>query len=117
MGLDLTVLASHFRERRGEFLPTAILRFDRDAALFGQLARDASPSFVHPLPDGLKAGYYEDTGLTYVDADRYGQRLTYTTPADLQRLRVPDDLAEWNRAILAFLMALSPDARLVLYWC
>ena len=30
MGMDLEVLASHFRERRGEMLPTASLRFDRD---------------------------------------------------------------------------------------
>jgi len=38
MGLDLTVMASHFRKRRGELLPTATLRFDRDAAIFSQLA-------------------------------------------------------------------------------
>src|SRR5262249_46544338 len=30
MGLDLKVMASHFRERRGEVLSTATLRFDRD---------------------------------------------------------------------------------------
>jgi hypothetical protein len=117
MGLDLTVLASHFRERRGELLPSAVLRLDRDAALFAQLARDASPSLVSALPDGLRVGYHEDTGLAYVDSDRYGQRLTCTTPAALRGLRVPDDLAEWNRAILAFLTALPPDTRLVLYWC
>lgn len=117
MGLDLKVMASHFRERRGEFLPTATLRFDRDAGLFAQLAWDATPCLVHPLPEGLRVGCYEDEGLRFTDVDRDGNRLTYTTSADLRLLRVPDDFAEWNRAILAFLTTLPPDARVVLYWC
>jgi hypothetical protein len=117
MGVDLKVFASHFRERRGEFLATATLRFDRDAGLFAQLAPDAEPRLTHPLPAGLKVGHQEDEGLRWDDADRQGQPLTFTTPADLRRLRVPDDLSPWNRAVLAFLMALPPDARVVLYWC
>lgn len=117
MGLDLTVLASNFRERRGEMLPTATLRFDRDTAIFSQLAPDATPCLVHPLPDGLTVGSYEDSGLRYTDADRSGNRLSFTTPVDLRRLVVPDDTAPWNRAIITFLLALPPDTRLVLYWC
>ena len=117
MGLDLTVMASHFRERRGEMLPTATLRFDRDTAIFSQLAPDATPCLVNPLPDGLTVGSYEDEGLRYIDADRNGHHLTFTTPADLRRLVVPDDAAPWNRAVLAFLLALPPDTRLVLLWC
>lgn len=117
MGVDLRVMASHFRERRGELLPTATLRFDRDASLFAQLARDAVPCLVHPLPDGIRVGSYEDTGLTYTDVDRSGEPLTYTTSDQLRALAIPDDLAPWNRAILAFLTALPPDTRIVLYWC
>lgn len=117
MGMDLKVMASAFREQRGEFLPTATLRFDRDERLFAQLARDAAPCLVQPLPAGLKVGSYEDAGLTYTDADRYGNSLTFTTPAVLRDLQVPDDVCDWNRAILAFLLALPPDARIVLYWC
>src|SRR5262245_19786931 len=117
MGVDLKVMASHFRERRGELLPTATLRFDRDPRLFGQLAPDATPCLVRPLPDGLAVGSYEDEGLRYIEADRYGNRLTWTTPADLHRLAVPDDTDPWNRAIIAFLLALPPDTRLVLCWC
>lgn len=116
MGVDLKALATHFRERRGEFLPTAILRFDRDEGLFAQLARDAVPCLVHPLPADLKVGCYEDTGLTYQTVDRNGDPLTFTTSADLLRIRVPGDIAEWNRVILAFLTALPPDARIILYW-
>ncbi len=117
MGVDLKVLASHFRERRGEFLATAALRFDRDAALLAQLAPDAEPCLTHPLPAGLKVGHYEDEGLRWDDADRQGRPLTFTTPADLRRLRLPADLAPWNMAVLAFLLALPPEARVVLYWC
>jgi hypothetical protein len=117
MGLDLVALTSHFRERRGEMLPTATLRFDRDAALFAQLARDATPCLTHPLPDGLTVGIHEDAGLRFTAVDRYEQPLTCTTPQDLRRLVIPDDTATWNRAILTFLLALSPDARIVLFWC
>jgi hypothetical protein len=117
MGIDLKVLASHFRERGGEILSTAALRFDRDPALLGQLAPEAEPCLVRPLPAGLKVGHYEDEGLKWDAADRYGAPLTFTTPGDLRRLRLPDDLSPWNRAVLAFLLALPTDARIVLYWC
>lgn len=117
MGMDLKVMASYFRERRGEFLSTATLRFDRDAGLFSQLARDATPCLVHPLPADLKVGSYEDDGLTYADADRHGNPLTFTTPAALRDLQVPPDVSDWNRAVLAFLFALPPDSRIVLFWC
>jgi hypothetical protein len=117
MGLDLTVMASHFRHRRGEMLPTAMLRFDRDDRLFSQLVADATPCLVRPLSDGLSVGVHEDAGLRFVTTDRYDRPLTYTTPEDLRRLSVPDDTGEWNRAIISFLLALLSDARIVLYWC
>lgn len=117
MGVDLTVMASHFRERRGEMLPTAILRFDRDTGLFAQLTPDASPSLVQPLPEGLVVGCHEDAGLRYTDVDRGGKRLTFTTPANLRLLTIPDEIAPWNRAILVFLLNLPADTCIVLYWC
>lgn len=117
MGIDLEALASNFRERRGEMLPTARLRFDRDTGLFAQLDSQSSPCLVRALPDGLKVGCYQGDGLTFTATDRSGRPLTFTTPADLARLRVPEDIAPWNRAILAFLLALPPDTRVVLYWC
>jgi hypothetical protein len=116
MGLDLTVMASHFRDRRGEILPTATLRFDRDDRLFSQLARDAVPCLVHLLPDELKVGVYEDAGLRFAAVDRYEQPLTCTTPESFRQLVIPPDTAAWNRAIISFLLALPPDTRIVLYW-
>jgi hypothetical protein len=55
MGVDLKVCASHYRERRGEFLATASLRLDRDEALFAQLVSEATPCFFLTvrLPAGL----------------------------------------------------------------
>jgi hypothetical protein len=117
MGVDLKVFASHFREHRGEFLATATLRLDRDAGLLSQLASDAKPCLVHPLPEGLKVGHYEEDGLRYEETDRHGDPLTFTTPAELQHLRVPDEISPWNQAVLAFLLALPPGARVILYWC
>jgi hypothetical protein len=38
------------------------------------------------------------------------------TPADLRLLEVPVELGPWNRAVLAFLLALPEDARGVLVW-
>jgi len=117
MGIDLQVLTSHFRERQGEILATGSLRFDRDQRLLAQLAKDATPCLVHPLPEGVKLGHYEDKGLTFSETDRYGQPLTFTTPTDIRKLRVPEDIEPWNRAVIAFLMALPADFRIVLYWC
>ncbi len=58
MGIDLKAMASYFRERRGEFLPTATLRFERDSRLFARLAVESVPCLVRRLPDELKAGCY-----------------------------------------------------------
>jgi hypothetical protein len=117
VGIDLKVMASYFREHGGELLPTATLRFDRDAGLFSRLSRDASPCLVRPLPPDLKVGCYEDQGLVFTQADRNGEPLTWLTPADVARLEVPPDLSPWNNAVLAFLLALPEHTRIVLFWC
>jgi len=52
----------------------------------------------------------------FTDTDGYGHPLTFTMPSDLRNLRLPDDLAVWNWAILAFLHALPQDTRVILYW-
>jgi hypothetical protein len=116
MGIDLKVMASYFREHRGEMLPTATMRFERDSGLFSRLSKDAVPCLVHPLPAGLKVGCYEDTGVFFTQVDRSGEPLTYLTPADLEHLDLPDDMSPWNSAVLAFILALPRDARIVLYW-
>ena len=117
MGIDLKVMASHFRERRGELLPTATVRFERDSALFSRLAIDAVPCLVEPLPPDLKIGSYEDDGLVFMHADRYGNPLTSTSRAHLATLEIPVEISAWNQAVLTFLLALPDDVRIVLFWC
>src|SRR5438128_745371 len=112
MGIDLKILASHFREHRGEFLATATIRLDRDSRLLSLLS-----SIAEPIPDGLKVGHYEDDGIHFDENDRRGDRLTFTTPERVRSLRPVEDLSDWNRAALAFVLSLPPGARLVLYWC
>lgn len=117
MGIDLKVIASNFRERRGELLTTASIRLDRDARLLSLFSKDAVPCVVQPLPSGLKVGHYEDDGLRFDEADRYGHPLTFTTPDQLRTFPPIEGLADWNRAALAFLLALPSDTRIILYWC
>ena len=117
MGIDLQVLATNFRERSGEFLATATLRFDRDTRLLAIFAATAEPCVVQPVPTDLKIGHYDDEGLRFDTLDRFGNQLTYTTPLSLRMVRFPGDLSAWNTAIVSFLMALPQDVRLVLYWC
>src|SRR5580698_5044645 len=105
MGVDLKAMASYFRERGGEMLPTATVRFERDFGLFSKLSRDAVPCLVRSLPPDLKVGCYEDGGLVYNQVDRQGQPLTCTTSTELARLEIPEELSAWNRAVLTFLLA------------
>jgi hypothetical protein len=78
MGMDLKAMESQFRELRGELLPTATLRFERDPRILGRTSAVVAPCLVHPFPEGRKTGCYEDEGLTFTDVDRYGRRLRYT---------------------------------------
>jgi hypothetical protein len=119
MGIDLQVMASYFREKGGELLPTATLRFERDPKLFSRLGRESVPCLAHLLPKGLKVGCYEDNGLRYTDVDRRGSPLTFTTPNELRngKLAAEEATFPWNRAVLSFLLALPGDTMLVLFWC
>lgn len=118
MGMDLKLLATYFRERNGQFLSAASLRLERDNRLFHHLRCPGDSSGTHPyIPENLVIGHYEDEGLRFDTTDSYGQRLTFTTPKLLKTNVVPTDFEGWNRAILAFVMALPADARIVLYWC
>jgi hypothetical protein len=117
MGIDLKVMASYFREHRGEMLPTATLRFDRDSGLFSKLSLQSVPCLVRPLPPDLKVGCYEDEGLVFRREDSRDAPLTWTTPATLAAMELPAELSPWNNAVLAFLLALPAETRIVFYWC
>ena len=117
MGIDLKVMATSFRERPTEMLPTASVYFERDMRLLSLFSREATPCIVRPMPQELKIGNYEDNGLQFHDLDRYGRPLTWISSSDLKKLTVPFEISPWNRAVLAFLSELPDDRRIVLYWC
>lgn len=117
MGIDLKVLATKFREKPTEMLATASILLDRDRRLLTQLLRESVPCLVQSMPEGLKVGHYEDTGVQFDDQDRYQKPLTFTTPGQLQALKDVEQLSEYNKAAVAFLLNLPPQTRIVLYWC
>ena len=117
MGIDLKALASNFRERRDEMLATASLRFDRDHRILSAFSSESSPCIVQAMPPGLKVGHHDDEGLRFDDKDKYGYPLTFTTPEQLRLLPAIEQISDWNRAILAFLLTLPSGTRIVLYWC
>ena len=86
MGIDLKILASNFRERRGEILSSASIRLDRDPRLLSLFTKEAQPCLVTALPLGVKVGHYEDDGLKFDEKDRHGQPLTFTTAERLRDL-------------------------------
>lgn len=117
MGIDLKILASNFRERRGEIHATAEIRLDRDPRVLSIFSKQADPCVVEQLPDGLKVSLHTDDGLKLTEKDSYGQPLTFTTSDKLKTLPAIEEIGEWNRAALAFLLTLPPDTKIVLYWC
>ncbi|HZZ80580.1 MAG TPA: hypothetical protein VFE62_18900 [Gemmataceae bacterium] len=117
MGIDLTILASSFRERRGEVLTNASIRLDRDQRLLSLLSKDATPCLVSALPPGTKVGHYDDDGLKFDQNDRYGQPLTYSTPEQFRSLLSLNKTSEWNLAAITFASSLPPNTRIILYWC
>lgn len=68
---------------------------------------------MRPIPEDLQVGHYEDEGLRFDRTDRQGNLLTYTTPAHLRSA----EHGPWNQAVLAFLLALPPETRVILYGC
>jgi hypothetical protein len=53
----------------------------------------------------------------FVDKDRYGNPLTFTTPEQVKAISATDDIGDWNKAVMAFLIALPAGTRIILYWC
>lgn len=67
-----------------------------------------------PLPNG--ADWYCDQGLEHYKEDPYGDPLTWLTAHTLVRLLSAVPLHGWDMATLAFLKALPPSTRVVLWW-
>lgn len=81
----------------------------QDYDLFKLIAAEATP-----ITEGVD--WYEDEGIKRRFTDPYGDMLTYVTAHALGRHLSGVRLAGWDAAVLAFINALPPDTRVVLWW-
>lgn len=77
-------------------------------------AFDAIAAEAVPLPDGVM--WYEDDGVAYRTEDMYGKTLTFMSSHTIARHLSGVTLGRYDAAVLAFLKALPPDTRVVLWW-
>jgi hypothetical protein len=68
------------------------------------------------LPHDCAFRWYGDEGIEEHREDAYGEPLRFVTSGDLVGLELPDNLLPWDRGIFAFLKALPPSTRVVLWW-
>ncbi len=92
-----------------------ILCFERhnldwqDYELFDRITAEAVP-----LVEGVQ--WYEDEGLELHNKDRYGTPLTYMPAHTIARHLAAVTLRGFDAATLAYLNALPPATRVVLWW-
>lgn len=109
MSISLTLVVDQFR------LPGRVLAYNRlrlelqDYRLFDRIKAEAVP-----LSEGVS--WYEDEGLKQRSADPYGSPLTVLTAYAVARHLSGVRLYHWDAAVLAFLNALPPETRVVLWW-
>ncbi len=110
MGLDLTLVF-----HRLDILPD-ILAYDRLALWRSQdLFREIKDIPSQPLE--MRFTWYEDDGLVERTTDPYGAPLRWCWASDLAKLEITQDMHPWNAAVLAFVRALPPELKIVLWWC
>lgn len=120
MGIDLTLCPEKYQSS------TWFLAYDRlslmsDYRVFDQLEgfeyyEKTSGLRAHPLPPNAGFDWYGDEGIEQLTEDAYGTPLTFMYAKDLSTLDIPDDTSDWNKAVFAFVKALDPDTRIVLWW-
>ena len=67
-----------------------------------------------PLTDGVQ--WYEDDGLKAWGEDPYGKPLTFMSAHSIARHLSAAPLRGFDAATLAYLKALPPETRVVLWW-
>ena len=121
MGLDLTIFPLSGPQEVGStsVFVSDKLRFDRDYEVFGQLIKidDKEPVIkTHPLPPQMWVHVYGEEGLRRTREDSYGSELTFVYAQQLKRLKLPQDVSSYNKAIKAFIDALPDDIPFILWW-
>lgn len=111
MGLDVTFYPVRFGDSDKGYFAFTKLEVERRRDLWDDLAKVPS----HPCA-ALTAHIGDNYGKR--EGDCYGEKLRYTTAADLlslaQHQAVIDE--QNNRAVWAYLRELDADTKIVLYW-
>lgn len=124
MGIDLTlcpVRHDHGKDS-GSILVYTRLDFNmRDYDLWKKIQAEA-------IPLGVPVSWYMDQGIEDVTEDPYGSPLTFITAHRLLKIidehfKSSDELwirsgnrGHWDLGCLAFIRALNPDRRIILWW-
>lgn len=82
----------------------------QDSEAFDRLKADAVP-----LRDGVQ--WYGDEGLEERKEDPYGQPLTFMSAHTIARHLGAAPLRGFDAATLAYVKALPPETRVILWWC
>lgn len=118
MGVDLRFLPVDTEGKDGHLYCWSVLSLERRRELWPMIK--AVPNkpvqgkvhcFVAGLPDG-------ETGYGEIMEDSYGGILTYSTAQDLYELCEAEPVTDndVNRAVWAYIGALHPDTKIVLFW-
>lgn len=112
MGLDLTLCPDRYEDTISHVWHFAHTRIDtdRDGAFYDAIL--ALPA--QALPATVRFQWYGDEGIETRTTDPYGAPLTWLCAEQFRQIRLP--LSPWNQAALAFVQALPPARRVVLWW-
>lgn len=124
MGVDLTIIP-HFTESDYEFEPdvrpgyTNVRPGDWLCVIRLPLCRDYEAWERVDKLDSVPVAaclYYEDGGLTERTTDPYGSGLRHVTAGPLADALDSSDAGHHTRAAVAYLRALRPTCRVLLWW-
>ena len=111
MGIDLTIVPQNFPQLNDHLAYTRLGFMFRDYDYFDELQK-----ISRPLNEVFR--WYDDEGLTKRDDDKYGDKLTFIMASDFLKVKKVGKrkLSDWDKAIFAFIKALEPSTKLVLFW-
>jgi hypothetical protein len=111
MGVDLTLVPIRDDSPRMPWwLEGSRLDLHRDYAVWNLIEP------VKRIPDGVRFSRYSDEGIEDRNDDQYGNPLTYITAGDLAIVKLHKQASLWNQACWAFIRALPPKTKIVLWW-
>jgi len=110
MGINLTLAIDRY-SNSGAMHCSQRTRLDwQDYDAFKRICGEAIP-----LTSGVH--WYGDEGIEHRHTDQYGEPLTYMAAHTIARHLGDAKLSKWDAATLAYLQAIPPETRVVLWWC